>query len=167
MRRPGDLRLEALAARQLVAELQAADEALSEEDALCAVESETDLVEVATTMVAALDQDDEHLLIIAAMIKRLQDRAARIDLRLQRRRDALLAALELTGMRTLQTALGTITRVEGRPAPRIVDEAEIPESFWRVTRKPDMRAIAAALKAGPVPGVENSNGSPSLAIRRK
>jgi hypothetical protein len=162
-----DLRAQALAARQLVAELRAQDEALSEEDALCAVASESDLVEAATATVAAIDQDGEHVAAIEAMIERLKARAERLRRRAQRRRDALLAALELGGLPNLPTPLGTVVAVDGPCSARVTDEDALPDHLFRVTRKPDLRAIAAALKLGPVPGAELSNGARTVALRRK
>lgn len=165
-----NMREEAMAAQMLLADLRAKDEALSEEDALCAVSSETNLEEAATATIAMLDRDAEHVATIEAMIKRLQDRKSLLEHRAQRRRDALCAAIQIANLTSLSTALGTIVPVAGKPAVRITDEGAVPASFMRekVTRTPDKAAIGKALSAGQhIPGCELSNGAPTIAIRRR
>jgi phage host-nuclease inhibitor protein Gam len=49
-----------------------------------------------------------------------------------------------------------------------IDERELPDRFWRVSRTIDRAAILAEEKAGrPVPGVTMGNTVPNLMLRTK
>ena len=167
MSRPEDLRIQALAARQLVAELQAADEALSDEDAECAISSETTLPEAIEATLLANAEDEAHAEALKALVARLSERAARKLERVQRRRFAILAALEMAGLRKLELAAATVSVGKGSPRVLVTDQAALPEKFLRqkVELKPDLKLLAEALKDGPVEGAVLSNAIPTLTVR--
>lgn len=62
----------------------------------------------------------------------------------------IMAELESAGVVSEDHPLAKITIVEREGAPEI-DEATLPDAFWKVRREPDKSAIKAS--AEPVPGV--------------
>jgi hypothetical protein len=60
----------------------------------------------------------------------------------------------------------TATIAAGPRKVLIVDEDRLPPAFVKVERSVDRKALAAALKAGPVEGAQLGNGSETLTIRR-
>lgn len=166
-----DLTNEALAARLLVSELRAHDEAIIDDAEILSatIEGETNLVEAAAETITAIDLDAAHVAAIEQTIDRLKARMARLERRAQRRRDALLGALELAGLTSLPTPPGTLVVQAGRQRAIVTDESRLPEQYMveKITRRPNLPALAEALKSGPVPGAEMSNATPALMIKRK
>jgi hypothetical protein len=151
--------------------MRAQDE--QDEEALeVSVASETSLCEVASAVLAAID-DDEAL--IAGSLEQVEQRQARI-LRLRernkRRRAALARALDEAGLPRLPLPEALLSLSKRGPAPDVYDETQVPDHFWKeevkVTRKLDRAAIAAALaEANDVPGARLTNGGVSLSVRKK
>lgn len=157
---------EAQAARDLIASLKdiiGDDEAF----AMDVIEGQTSLVEVVNSLIAQEGEDEAHIRAIQDYQGKLSHRAANINARIERRRNALLAAFQNAGVKTLRCPLGT---VGVRPTPAKViatDESLIPDEFMK-PRDPvlDKRALLAALKEGrTVPGATLSNGGVTISIR--
>lgn len=104
---------------------------------------------------------------IADAIDRLKERKDRIEKRIALRRVAILTAMQSGEIKSIETPAGTITRKPVPPSVLILDEAEIPASFWKAQDpKLDKKAVGEALKAGTeVPGAMMSNGSETIQIR--
>jgi hypothetical protein len=104
-----------------------------------------------------------------AYIEQLRERKARLE----RREYALRAlifnvmqAAELHGPITLPEA--TLSIRNGPKKVVIVNEHELPESYWRVKREPDKTRIKTDLQDGTnVSGAMLSNGEPTLSVRIK
>lgn len=163
---PHDLTRQAQAVQQLLASLK---DIIGDDDEFAAdvIEGETDFVEVVNMLVARDGEDKALIDGIEAFMEKLKARALRIDARIERRRNALQAALETAGVKTVRCPLGTVG-LRSTPA-RVVptNEALIPDEFWK-PRDPtlDRAGLAAALRSGrQIPGAELSNGGVTISIR--
>lgn len=77
----------------------------------------------------------------------------------------LLDALIESGAWSLRTKYHVISAVEPKPRPVISDRRALPPQYMRARDpEPDMAAIKQAMKEGPVPGVQLSNGQPHLRV---
>ena len=160
-----DLREQTSTARAL---LQTFADVLTDDE-----QAQADLVEGETDLDRALENAVLRIAEIEAMLaglKELSDRIAarrsRIEAQADSLRAAVMVAFEATGQRRLELPFATVSRRSVPPKAIVVSEAEVPASFWkRADPKVDMRALLAALKEGPVPGAELSNGSETISIK--
>lgn len=161
---------EALAARTLVAELRRVTDDLTDDDAELAVASETNLAEAIEAALLANAMDAEHVESIKALVATLEARAARKLARIERRKGAVMAAMEIAGLPKLELATATVSVGKGKRKVLITDQELIPGAFMRVKTafEPDKTAILAALlDKQQVPGAELSNTMPTLTVRTK
>mgnify|MGYP000063484472 CR=1 FL=1 len=130
------------------------------------VEGETDLaaaIEMAVHRIASIDAMDTTL---ALMGERIAARRSRLNAQGDSLRTAITIALEATNTKRLELPFATVSRRVVPPKAQVITESEIPTQFWkRPDPKVDMRALLAALKEGPVPGAELSNGSETISIK--
>lgn len=161
-----ELTRQAQAVQQLLASIK---DIIGEDDdfAADAIEGQTDFLEVVNSLIAQEGEDEAHISAIQDFADKLSKRALRINALISRPRNALLAAFQNAGVKTLRCPLGT---VGVRPTPAKVittDEALIPDEFMK-PRDPvlDKQALLAALKEGrTVPGATLSNGGVTISIR--
>jgi hypothetical protein len=144
-------------------------ELADDEDArLMSMESETDLKEVLTVV---LDDIMEAKAMQVAIDERIKDLKARGDRFYQREQGWRKLAHDLmnaASLRKLQLPTATLSVRNGQPSVTIIDQAFLPENFWRVKREPNISAIKDALKSGTeVPGAVLNNGSETLAVLTK
>jgi len=160
-----DLREQTHAARALLSTF--ADVLADDEQAQAdLVEGETDLEDAIERAVLRIAEIEAMVDGLKAMSDRIAQRRSRIEAQADSLRAAVLIALEATGQRKFEMDLATVSRRTVPPKAQIVTEAEIPSQFWkRADPKVDMRALLAALKEGPVPGAELSNGSETISIK--
>lgn len=163
---------EALAAQSLLRAMRSADDhdEDDEDDEQLLVESETNLREAIELALLANAEDAAHVVGLTEIIASFHARAARKTARIERRKGAILAAMEIVGLRKLELAAATLSVGKGRRKVIITDEELIPDEFMRewVSRSPDKEAIKDALMAKrPVPGAELSNTMPSLTVRTR
>ena len=151
------------AAAELLAELRTDDDDLAHD----MVEGETDFLEA---LGAAVDEIDACEIVVAGCKvkedeigkrrRRAEDRAARVRALIEQ----AMLTVDLPSVR-LPTATLTVKAVP--PKPIIADESAIPAEFWEAQPpKLDKRALNAAAKDRQIPGVEMTNGSVALQIRR-
>ena len=160
---------EALAAQSLLRAMRSADDH-DEDDEQLLVESETNLREAIELALLANAEDAAHVVGLTEIIASFHARAARKTARIERRKGAILAAMEIVGLQRLELAAATLSVGKGRRKVIITDEELIPDEFMRewVSRSPDKEAIKDALMAKrPVPGAELSNTMPSLTVRTR
>ena len=70
-----------------------------------------------------------------------------------------------TGATTVQLPHHSVALVEPKPRPFVSDASALPAEFMVTPPpKPDMDAIKAALKRGPVAGVSLSNSPPHVRV---
>jgi len=132
---------------------------------ITAIEGETDTFEL---LAIALDDIREAQMMRSAItehIEALRARATRFERREEFQRKLVLRIMEAAKLCKAVLPQATLSV---RPAPRavrIINQAFIPDPFWRVKREPDLSQIKAALKAGTdVPGAALSNAPDTLAI---
>lgn len=159
------LQIESEVAKTLLANIRAVigDD---EQAAADAIEGETNLD---LALSAALERVSEIETMIAAIKAReasLKERRDRLDRQASLIRTAMGEALEQAGLKRMELPEATLSL---RPLPQkalVIDEASIPSQFWkRADPKLDLRALAMALKEGPVPGATLSNGGQTVQIR--
>ena len=158
---------EAMAARMLLSALREHAPGLSDEDAELAVSSETSLDEALEAAIQANAVDAAHVMAIKQVIADLEARAARKAARIERRKGAMLAAMEIAGLSKRELATATLSVGKGRRAVVITDSSLIPAEYIRetITRSPDKETIGVALaNKRQVPGAELSNAMPTLRI---
>lgn len=165
-RRAADLANEAAAAKALkdsLASLNLDDDTLRD-----TIEGETNLHE-AISAVMGLIRDDEILISgIDRMQEALAARKTRLEDRIEYYRAAVLQAMTIGEIPSLELPDATISARRVPPKLEVVDEAAVPAAFW-VAQDPrlDRKALGDALKRGEtVPGVTLGNGGISLTIRR-
>ena len=165
--RPDALHREAQAVRDLIASLK---DILGDDEDFAAdvIEGQTDFVEVVNMVAGQVGVDEALVAGIAAHIKEMTAREARIATRIERRRHALAVAFQAAGIKgSLRCPLGTVGLAATPPKVIPTDEALIPAEFWtQPAPKLNKKALAAALKSGvTVPGAELSNGGVTISIR--
>lgn len=98
----------------------------------------------------------------------IQARADRYAKRETSLRGAVFAIMDAIGQRRIEAEDFTASISAGASGVVVTDETLLPDSVVRITRTPDKRAIADALKTGAtIEGAEISNGPPRLTVRTK
>lgn len=136
-------------------------------------ELRTDMIEGSTAAFDVLDrivaqaQDAGAVVIgIKMIIDGLSSRKASAERRQEAMRSLALRIMQAAELQKVTLARATLSVRTGVPGVQLVDEAVIPDAFWKVTRTPDKAAIKEALKAGDdVPGAVLGNAAPGLTIR--
>jgi hypothetical protein len=132
------------------------------------LEGETDLYEWVRRLLNRIEEDEGNGKALAEQIADRQTRGKRVADRIAANREAIRALLECARLDKLVIPEATLSVRQVPPKPMVTDEAAVPDELCRFKRSPDMAAIKTALDAGnAVSGVTLSNGSQSLAIRRK
>ena len=162
-----ELTRQAQAARDLLAAMATLIDG-DEDVAMDLVEGQTDFIEVVNSLIAQEGEDAAHLAALMDFAEKLTRRMARIETRVEKRRNALLIALQTAGItKPIRGPFGTVGLRATPPKPTVTDEALIPDEFWKTpARVLDKRGIGAALKEGrTIPGAELSNGGVAITIR--
>jgi hypothetical protein len=111
------------------------------------IEGQTNLREILADMAQADGEDDALVDGLAAYIKKMQDRKARIEHRSDIRRSLMAVAMEVAELPKLETAAGTISRKAVAPKVVVVEEADLPPQFFAPQPpKLDKTALTRALK---------------------
>lgn len=154
---------EARVAADLLRQIGRDDDTLSHD----MVEAETGLLEAIDAALSAIDEAEAISAGLAVKISEFQSRKSAAERRVERIRAAIEQAMSVAGLKSAVRAGATLSLKDVPPRPVIADEAAIPAKFWAPQApKLDRKAITAAAKSGPIPGVEMSNGGVSLQIRR-
>ena len=164
------LRDEAFAAQALVRALREAMEDFADDDAESVAESETRLPETIEAALAANAEDAAHVDAIKRVVADLEARAARKTARIERRRGAILAAMEIAGVAKLELATATVSVSKGKPKVIITDGSAIEQKYFVPSVKVALsrELIRDDLLAGKeVIGAIMSNAAPTLIVRTK
>jgi len=165
------LRNEAVAARQLLQELAAAQaEPLDDETVDIAVDSETGLKEAISRAILQMRLAYSDANSCADLANKIISRSQRHDRRAQRIKDSIAMAMSFAGVEKLALPEATLTLSERKRGVVIADGSAIPDSFVKTetVRKIEKAAILKALTAGEtVPGATLDNGGQTLTIRTK
>jgi hypothetical protein len=128
------------------------------------IEGETELFEVCGRIVARIGDLETHNTAIKERMAGMKARADRFNNQSQSLRGALMTLMDACGQKKLELPEATLSVSQRKPKRVVVDEALIPDAFWKVKREIDKTAINAA--EGVVEGTEFDNGGASLTIRR-
>lgn len=112
------------------------------------------------------NEDDEG--VVNALAQQIDDRKVRQDRaknRIAVRRDMIKALMDIAGIYKLALPEAMVTKRDVAPKVIVVDEALLPDSLCKITRKPDMAAIKALETL--LPGLSMDNGGTSITVRRK
>jgi hypothetical protein len=164
------LYLEAQFIRAKITKLKLDHPELTEDADLLAdsIEGETDLHELMTRLVR---QEREAAMMaegVKAREEELKERRDRFVRQQQAARHLMLTLLESTGKDKLTLPEATVSVSRHGPSPIVNDEQAVPDTFCKFTRRPDMKAIKAALEDGKyIPGVHMTNGTQNLVVRTR
>lgn len=128
------------------------------DDILCAVESETDALDL-------VDRLTEAVLADKALVDKAKERIDRIEARAERNRATLAAMMEEIQDK-LERPLATLSLVNTARTLILTDTEQVPDVFWHPVV--DKARVTEALKAGQdVPGAALSNQRRTLRIASK
>lgn len=140
-----------------------ADDEVAREDA---IEGETNLKEVIAAAVEEIAEAEAMAEVIKVRAGDLAARKKRLEDRAEMLRAAIASALDHVDCKKLTLPTATLSVAPVPPKAIVIDEADLPSDFFEPQPpKLDRRKLLAALKDGPVPGAELSNGGTSLRIR--
>lgn len=134
------------------------------------LEGETDLFGIVRRL---LDQNEHDEGNVRSLDQQIDDRKSRKDRakhRIERRKAAIASLMDCARLTKLALPEATLSLRTLPPKPKVTDADALPDAFVTIqqVRKPDLEAIAVAIEGGAsIPGAIRTNGSSSLAIRRK
>lgn len=129
------------------------------------IEGETDAFEVLDALVEASVDAESLAKAARERAATLIERATRLDRRRAALRTMVLDMLQAMGLTLLERATHTVS-VRQNSAELIVDEAALPDTYWRVTRAVDRALVRKHLDTGiDVPGARTGNASQSIMVR--
>jgi len=133
------------------------------------LEGMTDFNELVQHIISSALDDEAMVGAIGNRIADLQARAERLNERIANKRRVVGAAMEMAGVRKIEGVEATISLRAVPPKLVIVNEDEIPGTFWKekIVKSIDKEALKEALKTEIIPGAQMGNGSTTLAIRTK
>jgi len=122
-----------------------------------------DLTDLIQHVVLSIEEDEHLAAAIGERIAQLAQRASRLEARADKKRAAILAALQEAGInRPLQLPSVTLSLANDPPSVRIIEAALIPKGYFveQVTPEPklDKRGLVRDLREGKdIPGVTLNN----------
>jgi hypothetical protein len=133
------------------------------------LEGEIDLVALIRSQLIAIGEDEAMASGLAAYQDQLQARKKRLEDRAELRRTLVRSAMDVSGRKTLETDVGTVTLGVVKPKAIVTNEADIPSTYWKAQApRLDMSQLNKAIQDGiDVPGATKSNGGFTVTIRRK
>ena len=153
---------------QIDAIRRAHPEVFEDEDfAADVLEGETDLFGFMARLEEAVFEAEAMAQAITDRRRMLAERSARFTARADAIREMMAGLLDTAGLTKMPLPEATIALRQTPPKVVVIEEAEIPEAFWRVKREIDKAALSTALKSGTdIPGAMLTNGGRTLQIRR-
>lgn len=131
------------------------------------LEGETDAFELVAKLLDGIERDEGDVNALDGQIADRKERRLRCEKRIDGRRDAIMAVMECAGLDKLPLPEATLSLRKVAPKAIVIDPDALPDALCTISRKPDMKAIKAAVITEPLPGVAFDNGGVSLTIRRK
>ncbi|MET3995008.1 hypothetical protein ABID65_006674 [Bradyrhizobium sp. S3.9.2] len=133
------------------------------------LDGETNIKDVLTTLVAAIDDHKTLTEAISARTQQLAGRRARFARRTEFLRELVLKVLQAADLKKIELAEATLS--QRATQPQIIGEVEadqLPDELCKITREPSRTKIREALLKGEViPGLALSNSPPTLTINTK
>lgn len=134
---------------------------------LDSLEGETDAFELVRKLLDRIEREEGDVSALVQQISDRNERKARFEKRREGFRETIMAIMDCAGIDKLPLPEATLTVRKVAPKPIVTNPDALPDALCRITRKPDMAAIKAAVITDPLPGVSFDNGGQSLTIRRK
>jgi predicted nuclease with TOPRIM domain len=132
------------------------------------VEGETDFERVIDKLVSFVREAETMAEAVKARKDEIAERQKRFERQGEAGRKIILSLMDAAQQPKLTLAEATLSITKHREKLNIWAEEEIPQGYFQLVRKPDTKAITAALKAGnEIPGAELELGTPGLMIRTK
>lgn len=133
-----------------------------------AIEGETGLFEAMADAAKRIGEIQAHLEGLDAYAGRMKTRKERLERQEDLIRTALMHAMSIAHLKTLELPTATMTLKATGPSVVITDEADIPAEFWKPQApKLDKKLLMAALKdKKEIPGAQLSNGGETIQIRQ-
>ena len=156
------LKFEGNAAKTFIAQLKAE---FGDDDQLVAdmIEGSTDLHELLSAAALRVTELEASQDGIKAAVAKLRQRNARFERQIAALRSGMHAAMSAAAVRKLELAAVTLSIAATPRRLKVVDEAQVPDEFWR--RELDKPKLADALKGGAhVPGAQLDNGGDTIRI---
>lgn len=166
-----NLARQAEAAKRLMSNLRSQGVDDDQELVSDTIEGETSLIEAIEAAVAEIDECDVHIVGLKAKETEFAERRRRVEERADRIKATIEQAMIATEQESLRLPTATLTLTKRAPGLIVINEADIPTTFWIEQERPapklDKKALRAALDEGAIPGATLDNGSRSLSVRRK
>lgn len=155
--------------RAAVEQLRAQLGAVTDEDWILTIESESNLLEAADAVLEQIDEAEMMATAVKARAAVLTLRAKKFEDKAETLRGLLVRAMEAAGVKTLPLATATLSLKSVAPGLVITDETKIPMNFFeRQAPKLNREALKKALEAKQsIEGAALGNGSQTLQVRRK
>jgi hypothetical protein len=160
--------LEVDAVRRHIAALLAEYPELADDEQLRldTIEGSTNATAILERLVAGIREAETMKAAMKDRIEAMQNRKYAFERRADGFRQLAQRIMEAAKLRNLVLPEATLSIRPTPPSVRILDEAQIPEAFWRVKREPKLVAIKAAFMDGqPVPGAALTNGGETINVR--
>ncbi len=140
-----------------------------EETVIDTLEGMTDLHEMIAAVVRSRLDDLAFLAALRVRMADMQERAARIDQRAEKKKDVVTSVMERAALKKLTEPDFTLSLRSTSPPLVIVDEGRVPDDFWKPqSPKLDRQGLISALKEGrEVPGAVLGNGGMTISVRTK
>ncbi len=140
-----------------------------EETLLDTLEGLTDLPEMIAEVIRSRLDDLALVAALRARIADMHERLARFEQRANKKKEVVTSVMERAGLKKLTQPDFTLSLRSTAPPLVVVDEAQIPEAFWRPqASKLDRQGLIGALKDGrDVPGATLGNGGITISVRTK
>ncbi len=140
-----------------------------EEKLLDTLEGLTDLPEMISEVVRSRLDDMALVAALRARIADMNERFGRFEHRAEKKKEIVTSVMERAGLKKLTQPDFTLSLRSTAPPLVVVDEAKIPEAFWRPQApKLDRQGLIGALKDGrDVPGATLGNGGMTISVRTK
>jgi hypothetical protein len=165
----GSLLQESIYYEDLRRKLLDADPELDERTLSDTLEGATNLNEAIAAVVRSALDDEAMAKALRSRIDGMRERLSRIELTVEKKRQAALNAMEEADMIKLTAPDFTVSIRINPPSLLITSEAEIPQDFW-LPQPPKLnkKGLLDAISSGwAVPGATLSNSKISLTIRTK
>ena len=132
------------------------------------VAGETDFERVIDKLVSFVREAETMAEAVKARKDEIAERQKRFERQGEAGRKIILSLMDAAQQPKLTLAEATLSITKPREKLNIWAEDELPQGYFALIRKPDTKAITAALKAGnEIPGAELELGNPGLTIRVK
>jgi hypothetical protein len=144
-------------------------EAIDEQTLRDTLEGISSLPEAVAAVVRSYLDDLTIAAALGMRIGDMQERLARIEARVEKKRATITAVMERGDLKKLEQPDFTAILRAVPPGLVVADEALIPSDYWRPQApKLDKRVLLAALNAGQaIPGAGLGNGGTTLSVRTK